>query len=63
MENGHRPGGSIMLHGFPDPQVQASTNFRIRGRDWTDGCIAVGNDAMDEIWHAVEDGTPIVIRH
>lgn len=30
--------------------------------DWTDGCIAVANGEMDEIWRAVPDGTPIEIR-
>jgi L,D-peptidoglycan transpeptidase YkuD (ErfK/YbiS/YcfS/YnhG family) len=30
-------------------------------RDWTDGCIAVQNEEMDEIWRAVRDGTPIRI--
>ena len=30
--------------------------------DWTDGCIAVTNPEMDEIWRAVPDGTPIEIR-
>ena len=62
LESGHRPGGMIMLHGYPDPEVFASTNYRIRGRDWTDGCIAVRNHDMDEIWNAVGDGTPIVSK-
>jgi hypothetical protein len=29
--------------------------------DWTDGCIAVSNAAMIDIWLSVEDGTPITI--
>jgi L,D-peptidoglycan transpeptidase YkuD (ErfK/YbiS/YcfS/YnhG family) len=29
--------------------------------DWTDGCIAVGNIAIEEIWDAVDDGTVIEI--
>ena len=29
--------------------------------DWTDGCIAVTNEEMDEIWERVADGTPIEI--
>lgn len=60
--NGDRPGGMIMLHGYPEPEVFASGNYKYRGRDWTDGCIAVKNDAMDEIWGAVNDGTPITIE-
>lgn len=30
--------------------------------NWTDGCIAVTNSEMDEIWDLVEVGTPIEIR-
>jgi L,D-peptidoglycan transpeptidase YkuD (ErfK/YbiS/YcfS/YnhG family) len=29
--------------------------------DWTDGCIAVTNQEMDEIWSLVDDGTTIII--
>lgn len=55
-----RPGGGIFIHGMParfghtDP-----VRFFV---DWTDGCIAVGNIAIEEIWNAVPDGTPIEIR-
>jgi murein L,D-transpeptidase YafK len=56
---GEDPGGMIMIHGLPN-------NFKwgeqaLDGWDWTDGCIAVRNHEMDEIWLAVEDGTPIEI--
>jgi L,D-peptidoglycan transpeptidase YkuD (ErfK/YbiS/YcfS/YnhG family) len=34
--------------------------FRLRKR--TDGCIAVTDEEMDEIWRAVPDGTPIEIQ-
>lgn len=30
--------------------------------NWTDGCVAVSNVAMEEIWRAVPNGTPIVIE-
>ena len=30
-------------------------------RDWTDGCIALTNEEIDEIWARVEDGTTIII--
>lgn len=30
--------------------------------NWTDGCIAVSNQAMDEIWVAVDAGIPIIIQ-
>ncbi len=53
-ERGLDPGGQIMIHGTPG-------NRAARRRDWTDGCIAVSNAAMEEIWRLVEDGTLIVI--
>jgi murein L,D-transpeptidase YafK len=54
---GVRPGGAIFIHGMPasfghhDP-----VKFFV---DWTNGCIAVGNIAIEEIWDAVDDGTLI----
>jgi murein L,D-transpeptidase YafK len=56
---GVAPGGMIMIHGQPlnNPYRYA----KLKG-DWTEGCIAVSNAAMDEIWESVEDGTPIEIR-
>jgi murein L,D-transpeptidase YafK len=30
--------------------------------DWTNGCIAVTNADMQEIWNLVPDRTPIEIR-
>jgi murein L,D-transpeptidase YafK len=55
------PGGLIMIHGRPNyidsPRILAEYD----NRDWTNGCIAVKNHEMDEIWTAVRDGTPIRI--
>lgn len=51
------PGGDIFIHGQP--------NWLPVGRmpgDWTDGCIAVSNAEIEELWAAVADGTPIEIR-
>jgi len=53
------PGGSIMIHGLPNEAGDYA--FAYRGLDWTNGCIAVSNDEMDEIWQLVADGTPIQI--
>jgi murein L,D-transpeptidase YafK len=53
-------GGAIFIHGLPrdygpfDPPVWY--------RDWTEGCISVGNVSIVKIWNAVPDGTPIEIR-
>lgn len=57
---GVAPGGDVMLHGLPNGYGWIGRNHR--ARDWTDGCIAVTNEEMDEIWRAAPDGTPIEIR-
>jgi murein L,D-transpeptidase YafK len=54
------PGGDIFVHGLPNGFGWVSRSHL--ARDWTDGCIAVTNDQMDEIWRAVPDATPIEIR-
>ncbi len=53
------PGGSIMIHGLPNEAGDMA--FAYTGLDWTNGCIAVTNEEMDEIWQLVADGTPIRI--
>ena len=57
---GVAPGGDVMIHGLPNGYGWLRSGHR--ARDWTDGCIAVTNAEMDEIWNAVRDGTPIEIR-
>jgi murein L,D-transpeptidase YafK len=54
------PGGMIMIHGSPNGW--GLRERQLRGRDWTNGCIAVANADMDEIWELVKVGTPIWIR-
>lgn len=54
------PGGDIMIHGLPNGMGALSLLFH--GVDWTNGCIAVGDDEIEEIARAVPDGTPIVIH-
>lgn len=54
------PGGDLFLHGLPNGYGFLGASHRLK--DWTDGCIAVTNQEMDEIWRAVPDGTPIEIR-
>ena len=58
---GFQPGGMIMIHGRPNWLTSAKVAKEYDGRDWTNGCIAVTNPEMDEIWHLVKDGTPIRI--
>jgi len=56
---GVSPGGGIMIHGLPNGLGDIGADHT--AGDWTDGCIAVTNREMDEIWQAVPDGTPIEI--
>ena len=54
------PGGSIMIHGLPNfPRKPADYYVR---NDWTDGCIAVSNSDMVDIWLRTRVGLPIEIR-
>ncbi len=59
-QRGVSPGGDIFIHGLPNG-IGWLGRFH-RAIDWTDGCVAVTNNEMDEIWRAVPDGTPIEIR-
>ncbi|MTW19989.1 L,D-transpeptidase family protein [Allochromatium palmeri] len=59
---GHsNPGGMIMIHGLPNYIQSETMRQQYANRDWTQGCIAVKNEEMDEIWSLVKDGTPIQI--
>ncbi len=58
---GYSPGGLIMIHGLPN-DVSNKKEINHPYVDWTDGCIAVTNEEMDEIWQAVGKNTPITIR-
>ena len=58
LEQGVDPGGNIFIHGLPNGSGRHTT---LKGRDWTDGCIAVNNREIEEIWALVPDGTPIEI--
>ena len=57
---GVNPGGQIMIHGHPNEPKHPFSYYR--GRDWTDGCIAVSNSDMVDIWLMTEKDTPIEIR-
>jgi len=59
-EKGHSPGGDIMVHGLPNGM--GALGAAHRATDWTDGCIAVTDAEIDEIWKLVSDGTPIEIK-
>ncbi len=54
------PGGDIFLHGLPNGYGWVGSEHRLK--DWTDGCIAVTNQEIDELWQLVPDGTSIEIK-
>jgi murein L,D-transpeptidase YafK len=53
---GRSPGGDIFIHGQPN-----MSPFERLSHDWTDGCIAVTNAEIEQIWQLVPDGTKIAI--
>ncbi len=57
---GVNPGGDIMIHG--QKNGLGSLSFISQFFNWTDGCIAVSNSEMDEIWEAVRTGISIEIQ-
>ncbi len=59
-QKGVSPGGDVFVHGLPNGYGWAGASHRLT--DWTDGCIAVTDQEIDQIWLAVADGTPIEIR-
>jgi murein L,D-transpeptidase YafK len=75
--HGKKPGGDIMLHGYPENfnemrdwlkivQLDSSSEEVIRAGlgnyDWTNGCIAVTDDEIDEIYSMVDVPMKIVIN-
>ena len=57
---GVSPGGNIMIHGLPPHQAKLGAAHALA--DWTEGCIAVTNAEIDEMWRAVEMGAVINIK-
>ena len=57
---GVSPGGDVFVHSLPNGFGWIGRGQRLK--DWTDGCVAVTDEEMDEIWRAVSDGTVIEIN-
>lgn len=57
---GMRPGGAIMIHGQPNTPRKPRDYYS--NVDWTEGCIAVSNSDMVEIWLMTPPDTPIEIQ-
>jgi murein L,D-transpeptidase YafK len=53
------PGGQIMIHGQPNNPTHSEEYYR--KMNWTNGCIAVSNADMVDIWLMTRPNTPIQI--
>lgn len=54
---GKSPGGDIFIHGQPNGRTDPAIKS-----DWTDGCIALSNAEIEQIWKVVPDGATITIQ-
>jgi murein L,D-transpeptidase YafK len=57
---GVSPGGDIMIHGLPNGQGKIGSAHR--AYDWTNGCVALTDEEIEEIWSTVPIGTPVEIK-
>lgn len=57
---GVNPGGDIMIHGLPPGY--ASLGSKHTQWDWTEGCIAVTDEEIEEVWNLVQVGTRVEIK-
>ena len=52
-------GRDIMIHGLPNVMQKPSSYYRTQ--DWTNGCIALSNEDVLELWALVHDRIPVEI--
>ena len=58
-QRGIDPGGQIMIHGQPNVPIYSKGFYSTS--DWTNGCIAVSNSDMIDIWLMTPNNVPIEI--
>lgn len=56
---GKKPGGLIMIHGLPNDKTAQMVGHP--SKDWTEGCIAVTDEEIMDIWRRVDNGTAVLI--
>lgn len=61
-KRGVNPGGYITIHGQPKWNADGRGDNYTLAHDWTEGCMAVSNKAMDALWRAVKNGVKIDIH-
>ncbi len=60
-KRGVNPGGYITIHGQPKWNADGHGDNYTLSHDWTEGCLAVPNLAMDKLWRAIKNGVKIEI--
>ena len=62
---GRSAGSDIMIHGFPNPGLEGFEKFNSQLMhpqvNWTQGCIAMTNKEINEVYSLVKEQTPIEI--
>jgi len=61
-QKGVNPGGYITIHGQPKWNADGRGDEYTLANDWTEGCMAVTNMAMDILWKSIQNGVPIEIH-
>jgi len=59
---GVSPGGYITIHGQPKWNADGRGDAYTLAHDWTEGCMAVPNKKMAQLWAGVRNGVPITIH-
>ncbi|MDD5405335.1 MAG: L,D-transpeptidase family protein [Sulfurovaceae bacterium] len=59
---GLNPGGLVTIHGQPKWNSDGRGDAYTLQHDWTEGCIAVPNKAIDFLWSAVTPGVKVEIH-
>ena len=54
-----RAGGSIFIHGEPNRPTKPVSYYKTR--DWTNGCIALSNEDLQDVWDMTEGPTRVEI--
>jgi len=60
-QKGVKPGGNITIHAQPTWNANGKADSYTLAHDWTQGCVAVTNETMSQLWYAVHEGIPIII--
>lgn len=62
LAKGVNPGGDITIHAQPKWNADGKGDSYTLSKNWTQGCVAVTNGVMKELWYAVREGVPVTIR-